>query len=86
VSDITNKPRREIGASGARPAQGWLGNFLELDDRRVAICRARSMAMCPDASERERCAVYHAPLPATGFIAGDGASYQFVPTTWAPQL
>lgn len=39
MSDNSKRPRREIGASGAKPAEGWLGNFLGLDDFEVAARR-----------------------------------------------
>ena len=39
MSDTSKRPRRDAGASGARPAEGWLGHFLGLDDFEVAARR-----------------------------------------------
>jgi L-lactate dehydrogenase (cytochrome) len=39
MSDTSKRPRRDVGASGARPAEGWLGDFLGLDDFEVAARR-----------------------------------------------
>jgi glyoxylase-like metal-dependent hydrolase (beta-lactamase superfamily II) len=38
------------------------------------------------ASERVQVAFYHAPFPATGHIAKDGARFAFVPIQWSPAV
>lgn len=58
--------------------------ILDQDGEQARLTRHRMLDLA--ASERMQCAFYHAPFPATGFIARDGAGYQFVPATWAPRL
>ena len=38
------------------------------------------------AAERARVAFYHAPFPATGYIAKHGNGYEFVPVQWSSAL
>ena len=54
-------------------------------DADVAIdSRRRLLDMA--AAERMRVSFYHAPFPATGYIAKRGAAYDFVPAQWSTAL
>jgi hypothetical protein len=38
------------------------------------------------AAERARVAFYHAPFPATGYIAKSTSGYDFVPVQWSSAI
>lgn len=47
---------------------------------------ARHKLLDVAASERAQVSFYHAPFPATGHIARDGKTYEFVPVQWSPAI
>jgi glyoxylase-like metal-dependent hydrolase (beta-lactamase superfamily II) len=59
----------------------WSAVFdMDADQARQTRRRALDMA----ATERTQVAFYHAPFPATGFIAREGNGYRLVPMEWSP--
>jgi glyoxylase-like metal-dependent hydrolase (beta-lactamase superfamily II) len=61
----------------------WSAVFdMDADTARTARRKMLDIA----ASDRIQVAFYHAPFPATGFIAKDGAGYRYVPIQWSPAL
>lgn len=61
----------------------WSAVFdQDADAARATRRRLLDMA----AAERAQVAFYHAPFPATGFIARDGSGFDFVPVQWSPTL
>ena len=74
VSDVTNHP-----ALFARNPN-WAAVFdMDADKARETRIKLLDMA----ASERAQVAFYHAPFPATGFIAKEGNGFRFVPAQWS---
>jgi hypothetical protein len=55
-----------------------------MDADKARETRRRMLDMA--AAERAQVAFYHAPFPATGHIAKDGAQYRFVPVQWMPSI
>lgn len=73
VSDITNHPALFVRNPD------WSAVFdMDADMARTTRRRVLDMA----ASEKMQLAFYHAPFPATGFIAKDGNGFEFVPAQW----
>ncbi|MCZ0738719.1 MBL fold metallo-hydrolase [Phreatobacter sp. AB_2022a] len=73
VADITNHPALFVRNPD------WAVIFdQDADMARQTRRRVLDMA----ASERTQLAFYHAPFPATGFIAKEGNGYEFVPVQW----
>jgi glyoxylase-like metal-dependent hydrolase (beta-lactamase superfamily II) len=77
MSDATNHPALFV------KNPDWSAVF----DQDADMARAtRRKLLDMAASERLQVSLYHAPFPATGHIARDGASYEFVPVQWTPML
>jgi glyoxylase-like metal-dependent hydrolase (beta-lactamase superfamily II) len=74
MSDITNHP-----ALFARNPD-WQAVF-DMDGNQAVETRKKLLDMA--AAERVRVAFYHAPFPATGFVAKSGTGYEFVPAQWS---
>jgi glyoxylase-like metal-dependent hydrolase (beta-lactamase superfamily II) len=59
----------------------WSAVFdMDADQARQTRRKLLDMA----ATERSQVAFYHAPFPATGFIAREGDKYRFMPAQWTP--
>lgn len=54
--------------------------FFDMNEEGGRATRRRLLDMA--ASERLQLAIYHAPFPATGFVARDGNGFQWVPAHW----
>ncbi len=74
MSDVTNHP----GLFVRNP--DWSAVF-DMDADMARATRRRMLDMV--ATERLQTAFYHAPFPATGFIAKDGTGVRFVPAQWS---
>ena len=59
-----------------------LKHLRDADKARETRRRLLDMA----AGERAQVAFYHAPFPATGYIARAGSGYEFVPAQWSSAL
>jgi glyoxylase-like metal-dependent hydrolase (beta-lactamase superfamily II) len=77
MSDTTNHP-----ALFVRHPE-WQAVF-DMDGNQAVDTRRKLLDMA--AAGRTRVAFYHAPFPATGFIARSGTGYEFVPVQWSPAL
>lgn len=76
MSDITNNPN----IFARHP--DWSAVF----DQDAAMARTtRRRLLDLAASEKMQVSFYHAPFPATGFIAREGDGYRLVPAMWNPQ-
>ncbi len=73
MSDTTNHPALFV----RNPT--WAAVF-DMDGAQAAETRKKLLEMA--ASEKTQVAFYHAPFPATGFIAKDGAGYRLAPVQW----
>jgi glyoxylase-like metal-dependent hydrolase (beta-lactamase superfamily II) len=77
MSDTTNHPSLFV----SRPE--WSAIFdMDADAARATRLKLLDMA----ASERSHLAFYHAPFPATGYVARDGKNYAWVPSMWGSQM
>ena len=74
VSDITNHPALFVRNPDWAPV-------FDMDADQARQTRRRILDMA--AAERTRVSFYHAPFPATGFIAKEGNRYRFVPAQWS---
>ena len=74
MSDTTNHPALFVRNPD------WSAVF-DMDPDKARETRRRLLEMA--AGERMQVAFYHAPFPATGFIAKDGGGYDFVPVQWS---
>ena len=74
MSDLTNNTEVFV----RRP--DWQA-IVDMDGEQARQTRHRMLDMA--ASEGMQVAFYHAPFPATGHIARDGAGYRLVPAFWA---
>lgn len=74
MSDLTNHPALFVRNPD------WSAVF-DMDADQARATRRRMLDMA--ASERAQVAFYHAPFPATGFIARDGNGFAFVPVQWS---
>jgi glyoxylase-like metal-dependent hydrolase (beta-lactamase superfamily II) len=61
----------------------WSPSF-DMDRATAIVTRRRLLDMA--ASERLQISNYHAPFPATGFVARSGNGYEFVPVQWTSNL
>jgi glyoxylase-like metal-dependent hydrolase (beta-lactamase superfamily II) len=73
MSDLTNHPALFVRNPD------WSAVF-DMDADQARATRRRMLDMA--ASERAQVSFYHAPFPATGFIAKDGNGFRFVPVQW----
>jgi glyoxylase-like metal-dependent hydrolase (beta-lactamase superfamily II) len=77
MSDTTNHPALFVRNPD------WSAVFdMNADEARATRRKMLDMA----ASERAQVAFYHAPFPATGFIAKEGNGFRFVPAQWTGTL
>lgn len=77
MSDTTNHPALFVRNPD------WSAVF-DMDADQARATRRRMLDMA--ASERTQVAFYHAPFPATGYIAKDGNSFRFVPAQWSSAI
>lgn len=77
LQDTTNHPALFV----TNPA--WQAIF-DMDGGMAEATRRRMLDMA--VADKLQVAFYHAPFPATGTIAKDGASYRLVPTQWSPAV
>lgn len=77
MSDITNHPALFVRNPD------WAASF-DMDGDVARQTRRRMLDMA--ASERAQVSFYHAPFPATGYIAKDGGGFRFVPVQWSPAV
>jgi glyoxylase-like metal-dependent hydrolase (beta-lactamase superfamily II) len=77
MSDTTNHPALFVRNPD------WSAVF-DMDADQARATRRRMLDMA--ASERAQVAFYHAPFPATGYIAKDGNGFRFVPVQWSPAV
>ena len=73
VADITNNPLVFIRHPD------WIAAF-DMDPVETIATRKRILDLA--AAEKMRVSFYHAPFPATGFIAKNGTGYEFLPALW----
>ena len=77
LADTTNHPALFVRNPDGSPT----------DDQDPDMARAtRRKLLDMAAAERVQVAFYHAPFPATGHIAKDGARFQFIPVQWTPAV
>jgi glyoxylase-like metal-dependent hydrolase (beta-lactamase superfamily II) len=77
MSDTTNHPALFVRNPD------WAAVF-DMDGDQARQTRRRLLDMA--AAERAQVAFYHAPFPATGFIAKEGDKFRFVQVQWTPVL
>ncbi len=77
VADTANHPALFVRNPG------WQAVFDQIPDM-ARDTRVKMLDMA--ASERAQVVFYHAPFPATGHIAKDGAGFRFVPVQWTPAV
>lgn len=77
MSDTTNHPALFVRNPD------WSAVF-DMDAEVARATRRKLLDMA--ASEKAQVAFYHAPFPATGHIARDGAGFQFVPASWTSTI
>ncbi len=77
MSDTTNDPN--IFARNPE----WSAVF---DQDGPEAIKARRRMLDLAAAERMQVSFYHAPFPATGFIAREGNGYALIPATWRPEV
>ncbi len=75
MSDTANSPALFVRNPG------WQAIF-DMNADQATATRRKLLDMA--ATERMQVAFYHAPFPATGHIAKDGAGFRFVPVSWSP--
>jgi glyoxylase-like metal-dependent hydrolase (beta-lactamase superfamily II) len=77
MSDTTNHPALFV----SKP--DWSAIFdMNADEARATRHKLLDMV----SSERMQLAFYHAPFPATGYVAKDGKAFAWVPVNWGQQL
>ncbi len=77
MSDTTNHPALFVRNPD------WSAVFdMDADVARATRRRMLEVAV----SEKAQTAFYHAPFPATGYIAKSGNGYEMVPVMWAPAI
>lgn len=74
LSDTTNHP-----ALFARNPE-WSGVF-DIDPEMARNTRRRMLELA--VAERMQVAFYHAPFPATGYLARSGSGFEFLPKAWS---
>lgn len=77
VSDITNHPALFVRNPD------WSAVF-DMDGPQAVASRRKMLDMV--AAERMQVAFYHAPFPATGYIAKAGNGFDLVPVQWTPAV
>lgn len=77
MSDTTNHPALFVRNPD------WSAVF-DMDGDQARATRRRLLDMA--ATERMQVAFYHAPFPATGHIAKEGAGFRMVPVAWQPAV
>ena len=77
MSDTTNHPALFVRNPD------WAAIF-DMDGDMARQTRRKLLDMA--ASEKTQVAFYHAPFPATGYIAKDGAKFRLAPVQWSSQL
>jgi glyoxylase-like metal-dependent hydrolase (beta-lactamase superfamily II) len=77
MSDTTNHPALFVRNPD------WSAIF-DMDADQARATRRRMLDMA--AAERTQVAFYHAPFPATGFIAKEGNGFRLVPVQWNPAI
>jgi glyoxylase-like metal-dependent hydrolase (beta-lactamase superfamily II) len=77
LSDTTNHPALFV----TNP--GWQAVF-DMDGAAADATRRKLLDMA--VADKMQVAFYHAPFPATGTIAKDGAGYRLLPTQWSPAV
>lgn len=77
MADLTNHPALFV------KNPDWSAVFdMNADEARATRRKMLDMA----ATERTQVAFYHAPFPATGFIAKDGNGFELVPVQWSTAI
>ncbi|MEZ2409437.1 glyoxylase-like metal-dependent hydrolase (beta-lactamase superfamily II) [Bosea sp. OAE752] len=77
MSDTTNHPALFVRNPD------WSAVF-DMDGPQAAATRRKLLDMV--SADRMQVAFYHAPFPATGFIAKDGNGFEMVPVQWSPAI
>ncbi|MBK9082935.1 MAG: MBL fold metallo-hydrolase [Rhizobiales bacterium] len=77
MSDTTNHPALFVRNPD------WMAIF-DMDGEQARQTRRKLLDMA--ASEKAQVAFYHAPFPATGYIARDGDKFRLAPAQWSAQL
>ncbi len=77
MSDTTNHPALFVRNPD------WAAIF-DMDGDMARQTRRKLLDMA--ASEKTQVAFYHAPFPATGYIAKDGDKFRLAPVQWSAQL
>lgn len=77
MSDTTNHPALFVRNPD------WSAVF-DMDGPQAAATRRKLLDMV--SADRMQVAFYHAPFPATGFIAKDGNGFEMVPVQWSTAL
>ena len=77
MSDTTNHPALFVRNPD------WMAIF-DMDGEQARQTRRKLLDMA--ASEKAQVAFYHAPFPATGYIAKDGDKFRLAPVQWSAQL
>jgi glyoxylase-like metal-dependent hydrolase (beta-lactamase superfamily II) len=77
MADTTNHPALFV------KNPDWSAIF-DMDADMARASRRRMLDMA--ATERSQVAFYHAPFPATGYIAKDGAGFNLVPVAWTSAI
>jgi glyoxylase-like metal-dependent hydrolase (beta-lactamase superfamily II) len=77
LSDATNHPALFV----TNPS--WQAVF-DMDGAAAETTRRRLLDMA--VTDKLQVAFYHAPFPATGMIAKDGAGYRMLPAQWTPAV
>lgn len=77
MSDTTNHPALFVRNPDWSPV-------FDMDGPQAAATRRKLLDMV--SAERMQVAFYHAPFPATGFIAKDGSGFEMVPVQWSSAL
>ncbi len=77
LSDTTNHPALFV----RNPA--WAAVF-DMNGDEAAATRRKLLDMA--VTDRMQVAFYHAPFPATGYIARDGNGFRMVPVAWNPAI
>ena len=73
VADITNNP-----VIFARHPEGQA--MFDMDPEEATATRRALLDRA--ASDRLRLHFFHAPFPATGFVARNGSGYEYLPALW----
>ena len=77
VADITNNPLVFVRHPD------WVAMF-DMDPVETIATRKRILDLA--AAEKLRVSFYHAPFPATGYIAKNATGYEFLPALWSSEV